>query len=111
MLTAEQAAIVKGLLDRGEKQHDIAAFFGENGGRIGEIAKGRRFPDIRPAPRRDLPTPAQLVPWGFIMAEARRAIDIARIGLDSALARLAEIEGKLAAAGEIERTARGRRRQ
>jgi len=109
MMTEEQAAIAKGLLARGEKQHAIAAFFGENGGRIAEIAKGHRFADVKPAPRKDLPTPAQFLPWGFIMAEARRAIDIAGMGLVSARTRLDEIEGRLLAAAESERRTRKRR--
>lgn len=110
-LSAEQAAVVKGLLARGEKQHDIAAFFGENGGRVADIAKGRKWPDVKPAPKVELPTPAQLVPWGFIMAEAQKALSIAEIGIASARARLAEIETKLAAALEIEKTSgRGRKK-
>jgi hypothetical protein len=108
-LTEEHAALVKGLLMRGEKQHDIAGYFGVNGGRVAEIAKGHRYPDVRPAPRADLPTPAQMIPWGFIMAEARKALQVARMALASGEARLDEIEGKLLAAAEIERTARKRR--
>jgi hypothetical protein len=95
VITAEQAAIVKGLLIRNEKQHDIAAYFGENPGRIADIAKGRKYPDVVPASKGKLPTPSQLLPWGFIMAEARKAIQIARVGLQSAEARLNDIEAKL----------------
>jgi hypothetical protein len=57
MLSSEQASIVKGMLARGDKQHDIAAHFGENGGRIAEIAKGLKFSDIKPAPSTKLPSP------------------------------------------------------
>lgn len=42
-LTESDAAIVKGMLARGDRQHDVAAWFGVNGGRIAEIAVGRRF--------------------------------------------------------------------
>jgi hypothetical protein len=42
-LTAAHAALVKGMLKRGDRQHDIAAWFGVNGGRIAEIANGDRF--------------------------------------------------------------------
>ena len=108
MITAEQAAIAKGLLLRGEKQHDIAAYFGENGGRIAEIAKGYRHPDVQPAAARALPTPVQLVPWGFIMAEARKALEIARMGLVSAEARLNEIQSRLQEAAEADRARRRR---
>ncbi len=41
MLSTEQAAQIKGMLLRGDKQHDIAAHFGVNGGRIAEVATGR----------------------------------------------------------------------
>ncbi len=42
-LTEADAGIVKGMLLRGDRQHDIAAWFGVNGGRIAEIATGRRY--------------------------------------------------------------------
>jgi hypothetical protein len=42
-LTEEDAAVIKGMLMRGDRQHDIAAWFGVNGGRIGEVACGQRF--------------------------------------------------------------------
>ena len=42
-LTSEDAAIVKGMLARGDRQHDIASWFGVNGGRVAEIATGVRF--------------------------------------------------------------------
>ena len=51
MLTREQACIALGMLQRGDKQHDIAAYFGENPGRIIDV-KFRRLPrytDIKPA--------------------------------------------------------------
>lgn len=56
-LTAEDAAVVKAMLARGDRQHDIAAWFGVNGGRIGEIASRRRFRDVPPADRANLPAP------------------------------------------------------
>lgn len=109
MITVEQAAVVKGLLMRGEKQHDIAAYFGENGGRIAEIAKGDRHPNVAPAPKNRLPTPEQMVPWGFIMAEARKALEIARMGIASAEARLNEIQDRLQSAAVMNASRKGRR--
>ena len=53
-LTENDAAIVKGMLARGDRQHDIAAWFGVNGGRIAEINTGDRFGNI-PAQTKDLP--------------------------------------------------------
>ena len=49
MLTNDQISVVKGLLDQGYKQHDIAAYFGVNGGRIADIATGKLGPTIRAA--------------------------------------------------------------
>jgi hypothetical protein len=48
-LTNEDAATIKGMLRRGDRQHDIAAYFGVNGGRVAEIATGRRFWWVAPA--------------------------------------------------------------
>lgn len=55
MLNAEQAAIVKGMLARGDAQHSIAAHFGENAARVAEIKAGDKFPNILPAPISTLP--------------------------------------------------------
>ena len=93
MLTADQAALVKGMLARGDKQHDIAAFFGENGGRIAEIKTGMRFPDVAPAPKRDLPLPSAMAA-GYWVYEAKQALLRARLGIDNALAHLADAERK-----------------
>ena len=42
-LSEKDAGIVKGMLKRGDRQHDIAAWFGVNGGRIAEIKTGEKF--------------------------------------------------------------------
>lgn len=57
MLDAQQAAVVKGRLLRGDRQHDIAADYRENAGRIAEIATGKRFADVKPIPSNMLPPP------------------------------------------------------
>ena len=49
--------IVKGMLRRGDRQHDIASWFGVNPGRIAEVACSYRFNSIPPAPANDLPPP------------------------------------------------------
>ena len=43
-LSEAEAAIVKGMLARGDRQHDIAAWFGVNSGRIANVANGSKFP-------------------------------------------------------------------
>lgn len=56
-LDSVDAAIVKGMLNRGDRQHDIAAWFGVNGGRVADIKAGKNFPEVRPAPIANLPSP------------------------------------------------------
>lgn len=56
-LSEEDAVIVKGMLNRGDRQHDIAAWFGVNGGRIGEISTGTKFEEVEAADANILPTP------------------------------------------------------
>ena len=53
-LTNKEAAVVLGMSARGDKKHDIAAWFGENQARIAEIEDGSHG-NIAPAPKSDLP--------------------------------------------------------
>jgi len=55
-LNAADAALVKGMLARGDRQSDIAAFFKVNGGRISEINTGKAFIYVKPA-NDNLPPP------------------------------------------------------
>jgi hypothetical protein len=54
-LSAADAALIKGMLNRGDRQHDIAAWFGVNGGRVAEIAVGARFAEVQVALAGELP--------------------------------------------------------
>ncbi|POR51927.1 hypothetical protein [Bosea psychrotolerans] len=54
-LTKQDAALIRGMIFRGDRHHDIAAFFGVNQGRIAEIKDGSRFPGVLPAKAEDLP--------------------------------------------------------
>ena len=54
-LDRADAAIVKGMLARGDRQHDIAAWFGVNGGRVAEIASCEKFAHVEKAPTETLP--------------------------------------------------------
>ncbi|MGY6547968.1 MAG: hypothetical protein ACXIU7_03040 [Roseinatronobacter sp.] len=49
-LTPQEVSIIKARIVRGDYQHRIAADFDLNQGRISEIATGKRFPQIPPAP-------------------------------------------------------------
>ena len=53
-LTNRDAAIVLGMVARGDKRHDIAAWFGENQARIAEIEQGSHG-GISAVPAADLP--------------------------------------------------------
>jgi hypothetical protein len=56
-LDSVAAAIVKGMLVRGDRQHDIAAWFGVNAGRVAEIASGVKFASVPTARQTMLPPP------------------------------------------------------
>lgn len=83
ILSADDAAIVKGMLARGDRQHDIAAWFGVNGGRIAEIATGTRYGWVVQADVTDLPPPGPY-PAGRVALEAMAALAAAKAALASA---------------------------
>ena len=56
-LSDEDATIVKGMLARGDRQHDIAAWFGVNGGRIANVATGKTYANVPIAAPERLPHP------------------------------------------------------
>ena len=81
-LNDEVAAIVKGMLLRGDKQSDIAACFLINGGRISEINTGKRFGDVVPAPEPLLPPPGPY-PSFFDIWKHKRGAWRARVALEN----------------------------
>ncbi|MDK4731529.1 hypothetical protein [Rhizobium sp. CNPSo 3490] len=54
-ISERDASLIKGMIDRGDRHHDIAAFFGLNQGRIAEIKDGTRFPNVAAASPDELP--------------------------------------------------------
>ena len=56
-LNEARAALVKGMADRGDRHHDIAAWFGVNQGRIAEVVAGDKYPNAPVAPAEQLPPP------------------------------------------------------
>jgi hypothetical protein len=54
-LNEGEIAIVKGMLLRGDRQHDIAAYFGVNGGRIAEISTLQTGASVAAASQENLP--------------------------------------------------------
>jgi len=72
------------MLARGDRQHDIASYFGVNGGRIAEIATGdNNYPNAQPAAEPELPPPGpymtRFAVQGVIAAlnDAIEALDLA----------------------------------
>jgi hypothetical protein len=90
-LTAADAAIVKGMLARGDRQHDIASWFGVNGGRIANVATGDSFSHVAAAPAYDLPAPGPYLSGQSAhaavaaLAEARAALAQAQLSIQSKL--------------------------
>jgi hypothetical protein len=79
-----ETCVVKGMLARGDRQHDIASYFGVNGGRIGEIASGTNiYPNAQPSPEADLPPPGPYMTKYAVQSvidtlnEALAALDLA----------------------------------
>jgi hypothetical protein len=78
-LSEGQASLVKGMLLRGDRQHDIAGWFGVNPGRIAEVKDGHLYPGVAPAPPNQLPpqvSPGQVAFKAlFALLQARRALE------------------------------------
>ncbi len=56
-LNEAKAALIKGMAGRGDRHHDIAAWFGLNQGRIAEVLNGDKYPNAPVAPAEQLPPP------------------------------------------------------
>lgn len=82
-LTPDDVAIIKGMLSRGDRQHDIAAWFGVNGGRIAEIATGQKFRLVEPRMDANLP-PAGPYPSGRDALAALAALRTAKQAITAA---------------------------
>ena len=54
--SAADAAIIKGMMARGDRKHDVAAWFGLNPGRLYDNIR-KKYADVPPAPEHMLPPP------------------------------------------------------
>lgn len=84
-LNAADASIVKGMVARGDRHHDIAAWFGVNQGRIAEVVTGDKFPGSVAAPRNELPPPGPYSS-GRTAHQVIQALEAAKEALEEALA-------------------------
>jgi hypothetical protein len=82
-LSNVDAAIVKGMLARVDRQHDVAAWFGVNAGRIADVANGKTHVSVQPVEKRKLPPPGPYLAGRdaqaamFALEEAARTITAA----------------------------------
>ncbi len=83
-LTEADAAVAKAMLARGDRQHDIAAWFGVNGGRIAELATGKLFWWVRPVPVDHRLPPPGPYPCGREATAALEALQAAGAALEAA---------------------------
>jgi hypothetical protein len=88
-LTDSEASIAKGMIVRGDRQHDIAAWFGVNGGRIGDISTGRKFASVTAASMDKLPPPGPYL-TGRDAHAAMIALEAAAETINAALALIRE---------------------
>jgi hypothetical protein len=54
-LRQNDAPLIMGMVARGDRDHDIAAWFGVNQGRIAEVKDGTKFGQVTSAPANTLP--------------------------------------------------------
>lgn len=71
-LSRGDTVIVLGMIQRGDRKHDIAAWFGVNPGRIAEAEQGLLYTGVKPASQKALPPPVSPGPI------ARTALDAIR---------------------------------
>lgn len=71
-LKASDAPIIFGMVARGDRDHDIAAWFGVNQGRIAEVKDGTKFGIVPAAPADQLPPKG---PPGIKGRRLRESID------------------------------------
>lgn len=79
-LTNDEVRKVLGMIERGDKQHNIAAWFGENQARIVEAEKGSHG-QLQPAPFDELPPKgAPGIKGRRMRASVRKAIESLQAG-------------------------------
>lgn len=90
-LTNRDASIVLGMVARDDREHDIAAWFGVNQGRIAEV-KGGSHGTIRVAEAQDLPPKGPPGPKGRRLRTAvGRALDVLAAQAEAGLAEAVDI--------------------
>lgn len=83
-----EIALVKGMIARGDRQSDVAAYFGVNGGRISEVNTGKKGAEISAAPQDQLPEPGPYFASGRSTIRARETLTALRELIDETLSEM-----------------------
>ena len=94
-LTDTDASVVKGMIDRGDKNETIAAFFGVNQRAVSHIRSGKKFPSATSAKSESLPPPG---PYGIDPIYIRFYQTVARVNALWERREMAQAKGLLEAA-------------
>lgn len=98
-LSRADAAQVLAMIARGDRKHDIAAWFGVNPGRITNVEKGELHPGVKAAPQDRLPPPGPYTSGRAASAaikaleDAKAALELAAEAIEKNLARIQEDQG------------------
>jgi hypothetical protein len=89
-LSFQDASIVKGMVERGDRHHDVAAWFGVNQGRIAEVLAGDLHPECPTAPANELPRPGPYTS-GRSAQRAITALEEAQAALEAAAGNIEQV--------------------
>jgi hypothetical protein len=98
-LDTSDIALIKGMLARGDRQSDIAAFFGVNGGRVAEINTGLRGAEVIAANTETLPPPGPYVMSARTALKARQTLEALLDLIDESLAEISAWEKRSSSEG------------
>jgi len=95
-LSKGEVSIVKGMLLRGDRQSDIAAYFGGdvNSGRISEINTGQKHPEVTAASSDQLPPPGPYFISGRSALRAKETLTSLRDLIDQTLEEITNWENE-----------------
>src|SRR4051794_17493451 len=89
-LSYNDASIVKGMVRRGDRHHDVAAWFGVNQGRIAEVLGGDLHSGCPVAPVSSLPPPGPYTS-GRSAHRAITALEEAQAALEDAAGNIEQV--------------------
>jgi hypothetical protein len=89
-LSYEDASLVKGMVRRGDRHHDVAAWFGVNQGRIAEVLAEELHPGAPTARLHELP-PAGPYTSGRSAQRAITALEEAQATLEAAAGTIEQV--------------------